>query len=596
MSSSSLGSAHEDGAELSPIDEKPYHRQNTTIRLDNNSPISYLYLTFDTKLPLPRASEQSGRSDEKALPPCPDMKRYVSPSEWSPARKCMMLILSCIACFLTGVVAGAYSPPALIMAHDLGTSRLVVLVGITTYCFGFASAPMVLAPMSEVWGRKPIFMAAGAVFVIFPAICSVMTNIAGMLVCRFFQGIGTSVFSTVVGGVLADIWANHERNTPMALFAGSALGGTGAGPLVSAALIKTLGPTTMAWKWSFWVQVILNGTTVAAFLAFFTESRRCVILSKKAKALNQWYEKLETHGAYGLWVDRDLAMTSSASSSLTSFTLDSSDKIDATPEGQLRRVRWVVKEDEQRASLGRIVATSVKRPFHLLVTEPVIFCFSLWAAFSWGVLYLSFSVVPFLHGNDFSMSSRVYVAMMIASTIAPCVSILQEKLLKHPQWRVHEEEFQYSESRLWAFLRTRFPAEAPESRLYFSCFTATLLPIGLFIAFMADTTGRGYTQAVGLGLAIWGIYAVYLATFNYLADSYHIYASSALAAQSFCRNILGGVFPLVTGAMFQNLGVRGAGAVLGGIATGLTVIPWVLMFYGQRIRSKSRVAMALQKN
>ena len=32
-----------------------------------------------------------------------------------------------------------------------------------------------------------------------------------------------------------------------------------------------------------------------------------------------------------------------------------------------------------------------------------------------------------------------------------------------------------------------------------------------------------------------GIFSIYLAVFNYLADTYHRYASSALAAQSFCK-------------------------------------------------------------
>lgn len=32
-----------------------------------------------------------------------------------------------------------------------------------------------------------------------------------------------------------------------------------------------------------------------------------------------------------------------------------------------------------------------------------------------------------------------------------------------------------------------------------------------------------------------GIFSVYLAVFNYLADTYHRYASSAIAAQSCCE-------------------------------------------------------------
>jgi hypothetical protein len=89
-----------------------------------------------------------------------------------------------------------------------------------------------------------------------------------------------------------------------------------------------------------------------------------------------------------------------------------------------------------------------------------------------------------------------------------------------------------------------------------------------------------------------GIYSIYLATFNYLADAYHRYASSALAAQSFCRNMLGGIFPLVTVAMFNDLTFQGAASLLGGVGTLLTLVPWVLVFYGPKIRARSKFAIA----
>lgn len=568
--------------------EKPRTEQSEATSLGSDTPISYLYLTFDTALPSPPIPEQPSL-DGREPPPCPDLAAYTSPLSWGAYHKSILLILSCLATFLTAYTAGAYAPPANIMASDFGTSRLVVVVGITLFCMGFAFAPMALAPMSEIWGRYPIFIIAGTVFVIFQAVCSVMPDVAGMLVSRFFVGVGGSVFSAVVGGVLADLWEKEERNTPMALFSGAVLAGTGAGPLVSAALIETVGSNNRAWKWSFWVQVILDVVLLLALVLFFKESRASVLLSKKAKKLNKWYEEMETYGIYGVWINDELAILASAASSQITVTANLNERnISTTP--RLRRIRWIVKEDEQRASLGQIVLTSVRRPFHLLFTEPVVFCFSLWAAFSWGVLYLSFSVVPFLYGEDFSMSSRVYVAMMIASAAATIVGVYQEHLLKHPQWKKQEEGFQYSDSKFWAFMRRRFPAEAPEARLYFTCITAMLLPAGLFIAFLGSHGKGGYTKAVGLGLATWGIYSVYLATFNYLADTYHIYASSALAAQSFCRNVLGGCFPLITSVMFTNLGLRGAGGMLGGIATGLTAIPWVLLIYGERIRARSKFA------
>lgn len=41
-----------------------------------------------------------------------------------------------------------------------------------------------------------------------------------MIVARFWTGVGSSVFSTMVGGVVSDLYHAEHRNTPMALFSG----------------------------------------------------------------------------------------------------------------------------------------------------------------------------------------------------------------------------------------------------------------------------------------------------------------------------------------------------------------------------------------
>lgn len=560
--------------------------------------ISYLYLSFSSNLPSPPTAQEAGLRDNEQLPPCPDLRAYTSPLTWALTRKNILLALSCVATFLTAYTAGAYSPPSALMAKDLNTSHLASLVGITTFCMGFAIAPMALAPISEILGRYPVFVFAGVVYVIFQAVCPVMTSLAGMLVARFLVGVGGSVFSSIIGGVIADLWDKEERNTPMAVFSGAVLAGTGAGPLVSAAFVDGMSNPTQAWKWAFWHQVIMDGVLLVAIIFFFRETRGSVLLSRKAKRLNQWYEQLESAGAYGVWVT-EVEEDTAESSSSTIKTLqpnpaefEYSSGQEQRPQRRLRRVRWVVKADEERASLAKMMSTSVQRPFYLLFTEPVVFCFSIWAAFSWGVLYLSFAVVPYLYSDNLDMSSRVYTAMISSAIVATIVGILQENLMKHPQWRKQEEgDKPQSGSRFWAFMRKNFPAEAPEARLYFACITSLFLPAGLFGAFLGPASSSHYAQPIGIGFANWGIYSVYLATFNYLADTYHLYASSALAAQSFCRNVLGGSFPIITGLMFDNLGLRNAGCLLGGIASGLSLIPWVLVFFGEKIRSRSKFAI-----
>ena len=565
------------GVEKSTEDQLP---------LSDNTPISYLYLSLDSRLPSP------ARQTDNAPPP--NLRSYTSPLTWSQPRKCVGLALGCIATFLTAYCAGSYAPPSRLMAHDLDTSQTAVLVGISTFCAGFALAPMVLAPVSEIWGRYPVLVLAGAITVLFQGVCGVVVNLAGMLVCRFFVGCGASVFSSVVGGVLADLWNKEDRNTPMALFSGAVLMGTGAGPLVSAAMVSIMDDGTRTWKWSFWHQAITNGLLLLSLIVFFRETRASVLLSRKARKLNQWYEALEQEGIYGVWI-RDADTEGLVRGSESSADSSNEDTVDGGDTScTLKRIRWKVKADEERASLGTMMATSVMRPFYMLVTEPVVFWFSLWAAFAWGILYLAFAVVSYLHVDDFNAACRSYIAMMVGATVATAVSIWQEELLSHPEWRRDAPHDQNADSRFWALMRRRFPADAPEARLYFSCFTSFLLPGGLFGAFMVPQTSspddRGTSLAIGIGFATWGIYSVYLAAFNYLADTYHAYASSALAANSFCRNVVAGSFPVITAIMFDNLGIRGAGGMLAGLATALTATPWVLVFWGARIRARSKMA------
>jgi hypothetical protein len=96
--------------------------------------------------------------------------------------------------------------------------------------------------------------------------------------------------------------------------------------------------------------------------------------------------------------------------------------------------------------------------------------------------------------------------------------------------------------------------------------------------------------AIATGISTVGIFFIYLSVFNYLADTYHIYASSALAAQSFCRNLLDRIFPLVSQQMFNNLKFGPAASLLGAIRAALTLVPWVLVWHGPLIRRQSKLA------
>lgn len=186
---------------------------------------------------------------------------------------------------------------------------------------------------------------------------------AGLCVARLFQGAGAcmylvlrellsyadpvvATFSTMVGGVISDIYHAEERNTPMALFSAAALFGTGLAPLLSGAIIYH---TT--WRWIFYSHAIVSAAVVVYMYFFFHETRGSVILSRKAQVLNQYYEKLEAAGHHGVIVADN----------------------NESGEKQARRLRWKVKSDEDRASLVDMISQSCYRPFRKSVlSEPTL--------------------------------------------------------------------------------------------------------------------------------------------------------------------------------------------------------------------------------
>jgi len=225
--------------------------ETTTFPITSADPIIYHYLTFDTDLPAPSQlpSPHLLPDHTSPLPPSPppsppNIYRYSDPLDWSSSRKDAIIWLSCVATMFTAYAAGCYEAGVAQMSAEWHVSEIAATTGITIFTVGFAIAPMILAPLSEINGRRPLFLVTGGLFFVFVLITAVTPTFAGMLVARFLQGCVSSTFSSTVGGVVADIYTPKERNTPMTLFTGSALFGTGLGPLVSGFIAAHI-----SWRW-----------------------------------------------------------------------------------------------------------------------------------------------------------------------------------------------------------------------------------------------------------------------------------------------------------------------------------------------------------
>lgn len=142
----------------------PHKRDPSPDVVPSPQDIEYEYLEFETALPTPFITLPPGPG-QSPPPEAPSLEKYSSPFLWPKWRKSLMTWISCAITALAGYSAGEVSPASEELSREWGISSVVYNLSITVFCIGFALAPMVLAPFSEINGRRPIFVASGILFV-----------------------------------------------------------------------------------------------------------------------------------------------------------------------------------------------------------------------------------------------------------------------------------------------------------------------------------------------------------------------------------------------------------------------------------------------
>ncbi|KDQ19135.1 hypothetical protein BOTBODRAFT_52301 [Botryobasidium botryosum FD-172 SS1] len=456
-----------------------------------------------------------------------DEKGARDPMSFTYTKKWIITAIACVFTVISASVSSSIASGQPSMIRDLHCTTLQAGAALGLYALGFGVTPLITASFSEEFGRRPLYTYSAALFTIFFIPIALARNVQTVMAFRFLQGAAGSTGSTMVGGTIADIWSTHERGVPMALFAFTAIFGTGFGPIIGGFVENN---SSLEWRWIQWMGCIISGVfTIVAFI-FMSETRGSVLLTQMA------HRKRKETGDQ----------------------------------------RYRARIEDERASLRELIYVSCTRPIILLCTEPVVASFSLWIGFGWGILYGLLESVGLVFRTLYNFNSAqaglVFLSICIGGALGWISNLYQERLYHRNVARL-----------------------GPEARLYGACAAGIIFPIGCFIyAWTSYPYIPWIAPAIGIAVIIWGVFLIYLAVFNYMADSYLIYASSALAGQSLIRNIVGTFFPLVTPIMYNNLGYRWAGTLLGCLASGLAIVPFVLFIWGPKIRARSRFAKNLE--
>ncbi|KZV69848.1 MFS general substrate transporter [Peniophora sp. CONT] len=451
-----------------------------------------------------------------------------NPRNWSGSKKWIVVGAASFYTFVPPLSSSIMAPALPFIAEDLGiASETLLSLTLSIFLISFAFAPLLYAPLSEIYGRKWILDISNIFFLAMNLGCAFSRTTGALLAFRLMCGGFGAAPIAIGGGIIGDLFSEHGRAPAMAIYTLGPLIGPVIGPVMGGFLGETVG-----WKYCFILIVALAGAATVVGIPFLRETYAPVIRLRLAKGMD--------------------------------------------PEEAKKRHPHLM-EAHDPPKKWRIIKDNLVRPFVLLTRSFICFVLSLYMALLYGIYYLMFSTFPDLFANTYGFnagtSGLAYLGLGIGFFLATMMGgHLGNIIYMH-------------------YTKKNNGVSKPEYRVPALIFGSIFVPIGLFwYGWSAQAGIHWIMPIIGTGWFGFGMMASYLPCQLYLIDTFP-YAASALSAAAVARSLLGFCFPLFAGQMYAALGYGGGTSLLGGLAIVLGIpFPLYLWRYGEQLRARSSLS------
>ncbi|KAA8649547.1 uncharacterized protein ATNIH1004_002218 [Aspergillus tanneri] len=252
------------------------------------------------------------------------------------------------------------------LTQDLNIeSPSVTQLTLSVYVLGWGLGPLILGPMSELYGRAPLLHLGQLGFLIFNALCGLTMDKNVFLTLRFISGVFGSAPMSLGAGVLSDLWVSDERGISLAVYTVMPLLGPTAGPLLGGIIMQY-----RTWQEIFFLCSVLTFVLLILGLVILPETFGPVILYRKR--IQRWNQR-------GYDAPKHLQ------------------------DGQLDRLRKLIRVD-------------LARPFILLGTQPIIQTLAIYMGLLFGLNHLTISTFHALWRNHYHQYTRISNVETMVST------------------------------------------------------------------------------------------------------------------------------------------------------------------------------------
>lgn len=326
--------------------------------------------------------------DERDIEKAKDSTEYVTftigdpehPHNWSVIYRWYVTLVAsglvvCIA-YGSSIVTGGLG---LIQAQYNVSLEVAILTCSIMVC-GFAVGPLLWSPLSEIIGRRPVYIISLALYVIFNIPCALAPNIGCLLACRFLCGVFSSSGLSLAGGTIADIWRIEERGEAIAYFAAAPYCGPVIGPIVTGWINVGSGRLDLF----FWTNMAFAGV-VMIIVGLVPETYAPVILKRRAAKLRK----------------------------------------------ETGNPNIITEQEQKKLTLSDIARTSLIRPITMIMTEPVLDLMCMYIVLIYSMLYAFFFAYPVIFGKLYGYNDGqiglMFIPILIGASFALMVTPLIEK-------------------------------------------------------------------------------------------------------------------------------------------------------------------------
>ncbi|KAK3374842.1 MFS drug transporter [Podospora didyma] len=108
--------------------------------------------------------------------------------------------------------------------------------------------------MSDIWGRRPVLLAAVAVFFAGSLLCALGESFAAFIAGRAIQGLGAAGLTTLANICVADLFSLRDRGLYFGIMSLVWAVASAVGPVLGGLLTERL-----SWRWCFWINLPVSG-------------------------------------------------------------------------------------------------------------------------------------------------------------------------------------------------------------------------------------------------------------------------------------------------------------------------------------------------